>query len=207
MLFVILQAAASILTAFNGSVAGISSFMLTYGYVAIFLLLVLEAASIPIPSEITLPAMGYLAAVGDLNLGLALLVAFAGSVVGMAIDYYVAYFFEKDVVYKHVNLFHVTKEQLDRFDAWFSRNGPFAVFVTRLLPVLRGLINFPAGFAKMPVSRFYLFSLPGVIIWEVVLTLFGYYALTANIYVASVAAAVFVAVVYVLYRIARKRMS
>lgn len=207
MLFVLFQIGASLVAAIQGSSGAINGFITSYGYAAIFALLLLEAASLPIPSEVVLPAIGFFAASGDLSLYIALLVAFAGSMVGMAIDYYIAYFFEKDLVYKHLKAFHLTKEQLDGFDAWFAKNGPFAVFISRLLPILRGFINFPAGFAKMPIKKFYAYSVVSVAAWEVALVLFGYYALKVNVYLTLVAIGAFAVVVYLLYWAAKRLMT
>jgi membrane protein DedA with SNARE-associated domain len=178
-----------------------------YGYVGIFALMTLEAASLPIPSEVVLPAIGILASGGILNPFLAFVVAIAGAAIGMAIDYYVAYYLGKAVVYKHLRLFRVKQENLDAFDAWFSRNGDFAVFVTRMLPVVRGLINFPAGFARMDIRKFYAYSIAGTVIWFALLIAFGYYALAiTNAYLLIAVFIAFAVAVYLLYWFATRRM-
>ncbi len=206
MFFILMDIVADLLALFHGSYASIAGFIGAYSYVAIFLLMILESASLPIPSEMVLPAIGYFAAQGDINVVVALLVALAGSIIGMGIDYYLAYFFEKEVIYTHLQFFHIKKAQLERFDAWFYRNGPITVFISRMLPVVRGFINFPAGFAMMPIDKFYMYSIAGVVIWEVVLVGFGYYALMTNIYVTSFAAAAFALAMYLLYRYVRTRI-
>lgn len=94
------------------------------------------------------------------------------------------------------------KEQLESFDRWFERNGPFTVFIGRLLPEIRGLVSLPAGFAMMPLGRFYLYSILGMVLWDTALLSFGYYALNAqNIYVVMVSVALFAIVLYLIYRI------
>ena len=158
--------------------ASVSAFIGTYGYIAIFALTAAEAA-LPIPSEVILP------------------------LVGMVADYYVAYFLEKDVVYKHLRLFHMKRSSVEAFDAWFAKNGKLTVFVSRLIPLVRALINFPAGFAKMRVREFLLYSLAGTIIWSALLMGFGYYAhglLVANVYYLVIALVLFFVVLYALYR-------
>ncbi|MEM0086913.1 MAG: DedA family protein [Candidatus Micrarchaeaceae archaeon] len=188
--------------------AAISSLVNAYGYYAILILMTLESASMPVPSEVVLPTLGYFAARGTLNLYIVLAVTYASSLIGMAINYYIAYFIGKDIVYKHLSIFRIKKEQLDAFDAWFAKNGPFAVFISRLIPLVRGLINFPAGFALMPWKKFYGYSMLGSIIWDTVLVLFGFYALsTSNIVVTSVAIAAFAIVLYIIYKAALNRVG
>ena len=155
----------------------ITNLLMGYSYLGIFVLMALESASLPVPSEVVLPAIGYFAAKGYISLYLGILAAVVGSMIGIAVDYYIAYFVGKAYVYKHLQRFHIRKSSLDAFDAWFERNGSFAVFISREIPIVRGLISFPAGFAQMPKRKFFLYSLFGTIIWDVVLALFGYYAL------------------------------
>lgn len=134
--------------------ATIGGLMARYGYYAVFLLLLLEGASMPIPSEVVLPLVGHLIATKVFDPWLVFAVVLLGGTAGMMVDYYIAYFLEKDVVYKHLAFFHINRKEILEFDDWFKRNGDFTVFVARLLPVVRGLINFPAGFALMPRDKF-----------------------------------------------------
>ncbi len=194
---------------FAGASSFFTGFLKNYGYLAIFLLMILEAASLPIPSEVVLPIAGLLAATGLFNIYLVFIIVTAASLIGITIDYYVAYFLEKEVVYRHLRLFRITQKQLDAFDKWFERNGPFTVFIGRMLPEIRGLVSLPAGFAKMQLKKFYLYSILGITIWDILLLAFGYYALDAhNVYIAMVAAAVLATVIYALYRVVvRKSMK
>jgi len=188
---------------FGLTYGSISALIGAYGYVAIFVLTVLEAA-IPIPSEVILPLVGYFGATGQINVFAGFAIAIVGSVIGMTIDYYVAYFLGKEVVYKHLHLFHIRRRSLETFDAWFAKNGRFTVFISRLIPLVRALVNFPAGFAKMPVRDFVIYSLAGSAIWSALLVGFGYYAhglLARNLYYLVVAMALFFVVLYALYRI------
>ena len=188
------------------STAYINSLLSTYGYLGLFGMMVLEGASLPIPSEVIAPIAGYLAAKGVFNFYIAALAILAGNMVGVVIDYIIGYFIGKDVVYKHLHLFHISKEQIDAFDSWFNRNGGFAVFVSRMIPVLRGLISFPAGFARMPFKKFFLYSLVGSAIWDILLMLFGYYLLSSNnLYIAMSAVAFLALILYIIYRIAVKK--
>jgi len=178
-----------------------------YGYIAIFGLMALEGSSLPIPSEVVLPFAGFLSAKGFLSFPLALVAGLLGSILGLAVDYYIAYFLGKDVVYKHLHKFHISKKSLDRFDSWFERNGGGVVFVSRLVPVLRTVMSFPAGFAKMNQKKFFFYSSVGTFIWDLVLMLFGFYALSASSrYVILGAIAAFAIALYVIYKLALAKM-
>jgi len=188
---------------FNLTYSALSSFISSYGYFAILILMILESASMPIPSELLLPVTGYFAAKGALNIYIALVVVYISSFVGMAINYYIAYWLGKDVVYKHLHWFRIKKEDVEAFEKWFDKNGPFTVFISRLLPLVRGLINFPAGFALMNQKKFYAYSMVGSIIWDTALLLFGYYGLAANsITSVLIAIGVFGIILYIIYRVA-----
>ncbi len=190
------------------SYSAATSLITQYGYYAIFALMLLEAAAFPVPSEVVLPAVGYLAAIGAVNPVVGFAAVIAGGIIGMGVDYYVAYFLGKDVVYKHLSLFHIRKERLEAFDAWFAANGAFAVFITRLIPLVRALINFPAGFAMMPVRKFFLYSIAGTLVWDAMLIGFGYYALSLSSFPIVVAAVfVFALVLYLVYHFTMRRMS
>ena len=178
-----------------------------YGYAGIFALMLMEAASLPIPSEVVLPVAGYLVSKGVLNFYLVLTVATLGSMIGSIIDYAVGYYLGKAVVYKHLQLFHIKKHDLDNFDAWFEKNGLAAVFLTRFIPILRTIINFPAGFAKMGLKKFLAYTFAGSLIWNVALLSFGSQVLSAkNISVIFTAVAVFAIILYVIYRYAASSM-
>jgi len=186
----------------------IQSLVTSYGYLAIFVLMVLESASLPIPSEIILPLSGYLAAKGSLAFYPAFAVAMLGAIVGMAIDYAIGYYIGKDIIYKHLQLFRIKKRSLDQFDAWFESNGIAAVFLSRLIPEVRALMSFPAGFAKMPLKEFFAYSIAGAAVWNIVLMLFGFYLLAVNnavIVMASIG--IFAIALYAVYKIAMKRMK
>ena len=178
-----------------------------YGVAAVFVLMLLESSSIPVPSEVIMPLAGVFAAQHIFSFYIALLASIAGSAIGIAIDYLIGYYIGKDIVYKHLRLFHIKKESLDAFDEWFSRNGVAAVFFTRLVPVVRTLMSFPAGFAKMPPKTFFTYSIAGAAIWNTVLMLFGFYFLSStNAVVLMAAIGVFAIALYITYRYAVKSM-
>ncbi len=188
----------NILSIFTGASAG--ALLSKYGYLAIFILMILESASLPIPSEVILPLAGIFVAQGIFNFYIVLIVSIVAGIIGISIDYFIAYFISKDIFYKHLSFFRIKKDTLDNFDSWFNRNGVLAVFSMRMVPVLRGLISFPAGFAQMPKKQFYFYSILGSAIWDVMLLLFGYYALSqSSIGTIVIAIAGLAIVLYLIY--------
>ncbi len=186
----------------------IQNFVTSYGYLAIFILMALESASLPIPSEVVLPLSGYLVAKGSLAFYPAFAAAMLGAIVGLAIDYAIGYYIGKDIIYKHLQLFRIKKKSLDEFDAWFDSNGIAAVFLSRLIPEVRALMSFPAGFAKMPLKEFFAYSIAGALIWNLVLMLFGLYLLSVHSAIIAMASiGIFAIALYAIYKIAMQHMK
>ncbi len=180
------------------------TFIKEYKYLAIFVSMALESASLPIPSEVIMPFAGILAKEGMLNGVAAFIVSLLGSGTGVMIDYAIGYLIGKDVLYKHLKFFHVTKQSMDSFDEWFNSNGGFAVFVIRLIPVIRGLVSFPAGISRMDIKKFLSYSFAGIFIWNLALMLFGYYLLSENISNLTnifILLGIFALFLYIIYKI------
>jgi membrane protein DedA with SNARE-associated domain len=197
-----------IIGAISGSASLITSFIQTQGYAALLFLMTLEGIGFPVPSEVVIPAAGFFAAKGILNVWFVFIVILIGNTIGMVIDYAIGYYLEKELVYNHLKLFHVRQESLDAFDGWFKRNGSFAVFVSRMLPEVRALMSFPAGFAKMDLKKFLFWSILGSAIWDALLLLFGYYVIsTSNFLLLSVGIASFLIILYLMMRMAMKRIK
>ncbi|MGC8568307.1 MAG: DedA family protein [Candidatus Micrarchaeia archaeon] len=158
----------------------IKNFISSYGSIAVFITMIFESASFPIPSEVVLPLTGLLAKDHMLNIYVAFSAAFLGSIIGMAIDYYIGYIIGKEIVYSHLKIFHIERKKLDEFDIWFNRNGPITVLFSRFIPIVRGLISFPAGFAKMKLRTFLAYSAIGIFIYNTLLIGYGYYLLSSS---------------------------
>lgn len=206
MLFSIISSLAQLV---SGSASIIGQFIHAYGYAALFIAMALESSSLPVPSEVVMPLAGALVHSGFLkSFWLAFFAALAGSIVGLSVDYYIGYFIGKDIVYRNLKRFHISKEKLDAFDRWFERNGVAAVFITRLIPVLRTIMSFPAGFTRMGKRQFFAYSIAGAFIWNLVLMLFGFYVSTYanNAVILMSALGIFALILYFVYREAIKRM-
>jgi membrane protein DedA with SNARE-associated domain len=150
------------------------------GYPAIFALMMLESACIPIPSEATMLFAGF--AVVDPGASsaehhLTLLGIVAAGVVGNLVGSWIAYWVGRagrlELVERHGHWLHVKPSHIETADRWFARYGAAAVFFSRMLPIVRTFISLPAGVAKMPFGRFTLYTLLGCIPWVLALGLAG----------------------------------
>jgi len=149
------------------------------GYAVIFLLMVLESACIPIPSEITMPVAGFLAYEHKLVLAVAIVVGIAANLVGSLVSYAVGRGEGRTLLLRYGRYILVKPHDVERADAWFARHGPPAVFFSRLLPVLRTFISLPAGVARMDLRKFSILTVLGCIPWVTALAIAGY-SLGAN---------------------------
>jgi membrane protein DedA with SNARE-associated domain len=142
------------------------------GLPGIFLLMVPESACIPIPSEATMLFAGFNVSEGKYSLFAAVAVGSIANLVGSWIAYAVGYYGRLELLERH-KVFHVKPEHLALTERWFERWGGWAVFFSRMLPVVRTFISLPAGVARMPFWRFSLFTLAGCVPWILMLTLVG----------------------------------
>jgi membrane protein DedA with SNARE-associated domain len=143
------------------------------GLPGIFVLMVLESACIPIPSEATMLFAGFNVAEGHYSLLAATLVATAANVAGSWIAYAVGYYGRVDLIERHGGKLFIRRHHLEVADRWFERHGEATVFFSRLLPIVRTFISLPAGVARMPFWRFTLFTLLGCLPWMFALTFIG----------------------------------
>ena len=186
----------------NNTVLVFKDFIYHYGYLSIIILMTLESASLPIPSEVILPFTGLLVSKGILDFYIALIAALFGNLIGIFIDYYIGYYLGKDFIYKNLQVFHIKKESLDDFDIWFSKNGNIAMFFSRMIPVVRGLVSFPAGFAQISKKRFLFYSMTGSLIYDILLILFGMYALpTGNLVLLMASIGILAMVLFLIYKL------
>src|SRR5438128_12627708 len=143
------------------------------GLPGVFLLMVLESACIPIPSEATMLFAGFNVHNGEYSLIAATLVGVGANLVGSWIAYAVGYFGRVELLEQHGRKLHVKPSDLQRADRWFERWGGWAVFFSRMLPIVRTFISLPAGVARMPFWRFTLYTLAGCVPWVLALALLG----------------------------------
>jgi membrane protein DedA with SNARE-associated domain len=144
----------------------------SYGLLAVFLLMILESACIPVPSEAIMLYGGFLVSQGDESLVLMVGAGVLGNVIGSWIAYGVGRYKGREWALRW-HWLHITPKRLDSADRWFARYGDWAVLISRCLPIIRTFISLPAGIARMPFWRFTLFTLIGCIPWVLMLTLAG----------------------------------
>ena len=143
------------------------------GYWGIALLMAIESACIPLPSEIIMPFAGYLVSIGQLNLWLAATAGAIGCNLGSVIAYEVGKRGGRPFVARFGRYVLVSTHDLDRAEGFFQRWGGITVLACRLLPVVRTFIAFPAGVARMPLLRFHLYTFVGSWPWCLALTWVG----------------------------------
>jgi membrane protein DedA with SNARE-associated domain len=155
-----------------------------YGYLAVFVLMVLESACIPIPSEVTMLFGGAAANATfaaslpghppHLNFLLIGLMGTLGNLVGSWVAYWVGRVGGRPLVERWGRYVFLRAHELDRAEAWFADHGDTAVFVSRLLPVVRTFISLPAGVAEMPFGTFSVYTFAGCLPWTFALAGVGY---------------------------------
>ncbi|MES2501560.1 MAG: DedA family protein [Pseudomonadota bacterium] len=151
-----------LITAVAEWIMGVISAM---GYGGIVLLMAIESACIPLPSEIIMPFAGFLVSKGEMTLfGIAMAGAI-GCVVGSIPAYYAGMFGGRPLAEKYGKYVLISKKDLDMADRWFKNHGEIIIFLARLLPGVRTFIAFPAGMARMNMSRFVIYTFVGSFIW------------------------------------------
>lgn len=194
-------------------------FIATYGYLAVFLLMVAESACIPVPSELIMTFGGALAAGAVpgtyLSLVVVIVAGVAGNVVGSYIAWAVGRYGGQAALRRWGRRVWLREHDIERANRWFGRHGNMAVLFGRVLPVVRTFISLPAGFAGMPALRFGIYTAIGCIPWTAALAGAGY-AVGANWQSIAngfhgptyiIAAVVVLAVVIALWRYLRKRRA
>ena len=153
--------------------------MAKFGYLGIIFAMFAENVFPPIPSELIMPAAGFAAARGDLNIFLVILTGTFGSVLGALPLYYLGTLFNKErlIVFteKYGKYVFIKSEDVLSSNAWFDKHGKKAVFFGRMVPGVRSLISIPAGLNNMPLGSFLILTALGASIWTTILTLAGFY--------------------------------
>ena len=186
----------------------------SYGVWAVFLLMILESACIPVPSEAIMVFGGFLAGQGKVGFWAVVVAGVAGNLVGSWIAYWVGATKGREWALKW-HWLHITPARLDAADKWFVRYGDWAVLISRCLPIIRTFISLPAGVARMPFWRFSVLTLIGCIPWCLLLAYAGlavgdnWETLQKQLhwFDYAVAAAILVALVWLFVRYRRKRAT
>ena len=150
-------------------------------YLFVFIFMTIESSFIPFPSEVVVPPAAYLACTGtDMNFGLVIVFATLGALTGAFINYYLALWIGRPIVYRFANsrFGHaclIDQAKVEKAETYFEKKGAISTFVGRLIPAVRQLISIPAGLARMNIGVFALFTTLGAGIWNIILAGLGYW--------------------------------
>lgn len=154
-------------------------------YLFVFVFMVVESSFIPFPSEVVVPPAAYLActntgAGADMSIWVVVIVATAGALVGAFINYYLALWIGRPVVYSFADsrfghMLMINREKVVKAEEYFDKHGAVSTFVGRLIPAIRQLISIPAGISKMNIGQFALYTSLGAGVWNGILALLGYW--------------------------------
>lgn len=154
-------------------------------YLFVFIFMTIESSFIPFPSEVVVPPAAYLActnagAGSDMNIFMVVMMATLGALAGAFINYYLALWIGRPVVYKFADsrfghACMINREKVEKAEAYFDRHGAVSTFVGRLIPAIRQLISIPAGISRMNIGQFALFTALGALVWNSVLAALGWW--------------------------------
>lgn len=148
------------------------------GYTGIFILMAIESTIFPLPSELVLIPAGVLAHRGEMSILLIIISGALGSLAGALLCYWLAKRFGREYIERAIitkgKILFLNEHSIQKADNYFKEHGEITIFLSRLLPVVRHLISFPAGFANMNLIRFSAYTLIGATFWSIILVYFGY---------------------------------
>lgn len=154
-------------------------------YLFVFVFMVIESSFIPFPSEVVVPPAAYLActnagAGSDMNVFWVVIIATLGALVGAFINYYLALWIGRPVVYafadsKIGHTLLINKEKVVKAEQYFDKHGAISTFIGRLIPAIRQLISIPAGISRMNVAQFAIYTFLGALLWNSVLGALGFW--------------------------------
>lgn len=158
----------------------LSTLLSNLNYGTILLLMLLESTVIPVPSELVVAPAAYHAAAGHLNVFLIVLFATIGADLGATINYVVAFYLGRPIIYRFANskfgkMCLLSQKKVEHSEKYFNDHGVVSTLVGRLIPGIRHLISIPAGLAKMPYLKFLLYTTIGAGVWHSILATLGWY--------------------------------
>jgi len=181
------------------------------GYFGILVMMTLESTFVPLPSELVMPQAGYLAAMGKMSIWIAILMATIGSVFGALINYGLAYWLGRPFFMKYGKYILCPPPKFNKMEQFFLRHGEVGTFTGRMILGIRHFISFPAGLARMNLTRFCIYTAVGAGLWATVLAWIGFVAgknqalLHTYYHEAALALFAFCVVVLIVYALIYRR--
>ena len=152
----------------------ITQFISSIGYPGVFILMALESAALPVPSEVVMPFAGYLVYQGVFNLSLITIAGAVGCTTGSVISYYVGLKGGRPFIEKYGKYLFIKSSHMELAETWFNKYGDRSVFFSRLLPVVRTFISLPAGIGRYELKKLVMFSFIGSLPWCFALAYVGF---------------------------------
>lgn len=154
----------------------VTSSIATFGYAGVFALMLLESASLPVPSEVILPFAGYLVFTGRMDMATVVMISSAAGVAGALADYYLALKFGRPLIRRLMKLSGAKPGQMDRLERWLDTRGAWSILLARFVPGIRSSISLPAGALRMRLRTFVAMTAVGSFGWSILLVYLGYAA-------------------------------
>jgi membrane protein DedA with SNARE-associated domain len=181
-------------------------YMANLNYFSVMLLMTVESSFIPFPSEVVVPFAAFKAAEGELNIFLVVLFSSLGAMLGAFINYYLALWLGRPIVYKFAEstlgkMCLLSREKVEYAEKYFVKHGKASTFIGRLVPAVRQLISIPAGLSRMRIRDFTVYTLAGASIWNIILAVIGYfmYSMKDTIFPFLKEIMIFIGVLFVVF--------
>ncbi|MFZ0472299.1 MAG: DedA family protein [Bacteroidales bacterium] len=163
-------------------------YMANLNYWTIFLLMAIESSFIPFPSEIVVPFAAWKAAEGTLSFAGVMLASTSGAMTGAIFNYYFALWLGRPLLYRladtrWAHFLLIDRTNIEKAESYFVKHGKSSTFIGRLVPAVRQLISLPAGLARMNAGTFLFYTFLGAGIWNLILSLIGYFAYDMKDYI------------------------
>jgi membrane protein DedA with SNARE-associated domain len=149
------------------------NFFETTGYISVFILMAMESMIFPVPSEAVLPPAGLLISQGKFTFAGVVIASTFGSIVGSLLSYWIGISGGRPFIDRFGKYFLLDRKALDAGEKYFNKHGDLTIFVCRFIPVVRHLISIPAGFGKMNIWKFSIYTIIGACLWNAILTWVG----------------------------------